>query len=157
MNGYQVTVSGVNALGQTFDTTTYNFSPDTTPPTAPSNLQASAPSGNRVDLTWTASTDAKGVAAYDVYRNGGGTPIATVDGDVTAFSDTTVSPNTQYSYVVKARDPSNNTSDPSNTADVTTPSSDGPRRRPRRATCWPTRPARRAWTSRGPRRPTTAV
>ena len=78
VNGYQVTVSGVNALGQTFDTTTYNFSPDTTPPTAPGNLQASAPSGSRVDLTWTASTDAKGVTAYDVYRNGGG--IADRDG-----------------------------------------------------------------------------
>ena len=125
VNGYQVTVSGVNALGQTFDTTTYNFSPDVTPPTAPGNLQASAPSGSRVDLTWTASTDAKGIAAYDVYRNGGGSPIATVAGNVTAYSDTTVSPNTAYSYVVKARDPSNNTSDPSNTADVTTPSSDG--------------------------------
>ena len=125
VNGYQVTVSGVNALGQTFDTTTYNFSPDTTPPTAPGNLQASAPSGTRVDLTWTASTDAKGVAAYDVYRDGGGSPIATVAGNVTAYSDTTVSQNTAYSYVVKARDPSNNTSDASNTANVTTPSSDG--------------------------------
>jgi hypothetical protein len=124
VNGYQVTVSGVNALGQTFDTATYNFSPDTTPPTAPGNLQANAPSGTRVDLTWTASTDAKGVTAYDVFRDGAGTPIATVDGDVTAFSDTTVSSNTQYSYVVEARDASNNTSDPSNTAVVTTPSSD---------------------------------
>ena len=35
-----------------------------------------------------------------------------------------MSPVTQYSYVVKARDPSNNVSDPSNTAQVTTPSLD---------------------------------
>ena len=42
VNGYQVTVSGVNALGQTFDTTTYNFSPDITPPT-----RAGQPAGER--------------------------------------------------------------------------------------------------------------
>ena len=35
-----------------------------------------------------------------------------------------VGPNTQYSYVVKARDPSDNTSDASNTAIVTTPALD---------------------------------
>jgi chitodextrinase len=125
VNGYLVTVSGVNALGQVFDTTTYNFAPDTTPPTAPSNLSAVAPSGTRVDLTWTASTDAKGVAAYDIYRDGGVNPIATVAGTSTSYSDLTVAQQTGYSYVLRARDPSNNTSDPSNTANVTTPGSDG--------------------------------
>jgi hypothetical protein len=124
VNGTQVTVSGVNALGQTFDSTMYDFAADNTPPTAPSNLQATAPAGNRVDLTWGASSDPKGIAAYDIYRDGGASPIATVNGSTTAYSDTTVSQQTQYSYVVTARDPSNNTSDPSNTALVTTPSLD---------------------------------
>jgi len=125
VNGTQVTVSGVNALGQTFDSTTYEFSADTTPPTAPSNLQATAPSANRVDLTWGASSDLKGIAAYDIYRNGDlSSPLATVNGNTTTFSDTTVAQQTGYSYVVKARDPSNNVSDASNTANVTTPSSD---------------------------------
>ena len=125
VNGYQVTVSGVNALGQVFDTTTYDFAPDTTAPTAPSNLAAIAPAGTRVDLTWTASTDAKGVAAYDIYRDNGVDPIGTVAGNVTSYSDLTVTEATGYSYLVRARDPSNNTSDPSNTANVTTPGSDG--------------------------------
>ena len=124
VNGYQVTVNGVNALGQTFDTTSYDFSPDTTKPTAPSNLQATAPSGQRVDLTWNASTDTRGIIGYDIYRDNGTTPIATIAGDVTSYSDTSVSPSTAYSYVVKARDPSNNTSDPSNTANITTPGND---------------------------------
>jgi chitodextrinase len=124
VNGQQVTVSGVNALGQTFDVQTYDFSPDTVKPTAPTNLQANAPAGSRVDLTWNASSDANGIQAYDIYRNGGANPIASVGGGTLAYTDTTVSPETSYSYVVKARDPSDNTSDPSNTANVTTPASD---------------------------------
>jgi chitodextrinase len=124
VNGRQVTVTPVNALGQEFDAQTYDFAPDGTAPTAPTNLQATAPTGNQVDLTWNASTDANGIQAYDIYRDSGGSPIASVAGSVLAYSDQTVSPDTQYSYVVRARDPSNNTSDPSNTASVTTPGSD---------------------------------
>jgi chitodextrinase len=75
-----------------------------------------------VDLTWDASSDANGVEAYDIYR--GGNLVDSVDGATLQYSDTTVGPNTQYSYVVKARDPSDNTSDPSNTATVTTPALD---------------------------------
>jgi len=75
-----------------------------------------------VDLQWNASTDANGIAAYDIYRDG--TLLDSVGGSTLTYSDGSVSSNTHYSYVVKARDPSNNTSDPSNTADVTTPSID---------------------------------
>jgi chitodextrinase len=122
VNGQQVTVTPINSLGQSFDQQTYDFSPDNTPPTAPTNLQASAPVGNRVDLQWGASTDANGISAYDIYRDG--TKIDSVAGGTLTYSDNTVSPNTPYSYVVKARDPSGNTSDPSNTASLTTPSID---------------------------------
>jgi chitodextrinase len=122
VNGSQVTVSAVNALGQTFDTQTYDFTPDTTKPTAPSNLQATTPSGNRVDLTWGASSDANGIQAYDIYRDGN--LLDSVNGSTTTYSDTTVSPNTSYAYFVKARDPSGNTSDASNTVSPTTPSLD---------------------------------
>ncbi|MDP9185696.1 MAG: metallophosphoesterase, partial [Actinomycetota bacterium] len=120
VNGTQVTVTPVNALGQSFDAQTYNFAPDTTKPTAPSNLQASAPTGTRVDLTWGASSDDNGIQAYDIYRGAGTTPIGTVNGTTTSYSDTTVSENTPYSYYVTARDPVGNTSDPSNVALVTT-------------------------------------
>ena len=51
VNDAQVTVTGVNALGQTFDSKTYDFG-DETNPSAPTNLQANAPSGTQVNLTW---------------------------------------------------------------------------------------------------------
>jgi parallel beta-helix repeat protein len=91
---------------------------DTTPPSNPTNLQASAVSSSRVDLTWTASTDNVGVGAYDIYRN---SSLLTSVGAVTAYSDTTVSPFTTYSYQVRARDAAGNPSGLSNTASVTTP------------------------------------
>jgi chitodextrinase len=91
---------------------------DTQPPTAPTNLQASAPSPTRVDLSWTASTDNVGVTGYDVYR--GGQLLQSI-GPQTTYADLTVSPGTQYSYTVRARDAAGNISGHSNTATVTTP------------------------------------
>lgn len=90
---------------------------DTTKPSAPTGLTATAASSTKVDLKWTASTDNVGVSKYLIQR--GGTVIAEATG--TTYSDTTASPNTSYSYVVMAVDAAANTSDPSNTASVTTP------------------------------------
>src|SRR5919106_2834400 len=91
---------------------------DTTPPSTPTNLEATASSSSRVDLSWTASTDNVGVSAYDIYRN---SSLLTSVGAVTSYSDTTVSPSTTYSYQVRARDSAGNPSGLSNTASVTTP------------------------------------
>ena len=74
-------------------------------------------------LSWTASTDNVGVAGYDIYRDG--LPLASV-GPVTTYNDTTVAANTTYAYFVKAKDATPNFSDPSNTANVTTPSGSNP-------------------------------
>ena len=90
---------------------------DSTAPTAPTNLVASAASETQVNLTWTASTDSAGVSGYDVYRDG--SKIAS--SGTTAYSDTTVAPGTTYAYVVRARDAAGNTSAPSNQATATTP------------------------------------
>jgi chitodextrinase len=38
--------------------------PDTTPPTAPTNLTATAASASQINLAWTASTDSVGVTGY---------------------------------------------------------------------------------------------
>src|SRR6267143_982288 len=38
--------------------------PDTTPPTVPANLAATAASSSQINLSWTASTDAVGVTGY---------------------------------------------------------------------------------------------
>jgi hypothetical protein len=91
---------------------------DTTPPTAPTNLQATAISTAQVTLAWNAATDDVGVVRYNVLRNGN--PIASSIG--TAYNDTTASTSTTYVYTVTAQDAANNVGPPSNAATVTTPS-----------------------------------
>jgi fibronectin type 3 domain-containing protein len=94
--------------------------PDSTPPTAPSSLTATPVSDIRVDLSWTAATDAVGVTGYRIYRNGSATPVATVNGSTTTFSDTGLTADTIYTYTVKAVDAAQNVSAASNTASATT-------------------------------------
>jgi hypothetical protein len=92
--------------------------PDTQPPTAPSALQATAVSHDRVDLTWTGATDNVAVDGYQIIRNG--VVIDTV-GVQTVYTDSTVSPSTPYTYTVRALDAAGLVSPPSNDATVTTP------------------------------------
>ena len=120
------TFAFITTGGVTQDSGTISCNPppgDTTPPSAPTNLTASAPSATKVTLSWTASTDNIGVTGYDIYRDGS---LLTQVGSVTTYNDTTVVGSTQYSYFVKARDAAGNVSDPSNTATVTTPSGSSP-------------------------------
>jgi chitodextrinase len=96
---------------------------DTTPPTAPSALSATAISSSRIDLAWTASTDNVGVTGYRVDRcQGAGcgdfTQVASPSG--TTFSDAGLLPATSYSYRVRATDAAGNLSSYSNTAGATT-------------------------------------
>ena len=122
VSGTTVTVTPTDELGRTFDVQTYTFNdigPDTTPPTAPSTLQATAPDPHRVDLTWSASTDNVSVTGYVVWRDGA--QIATLDGNTRAYSDATVASGSQYTYTITAVDAAGNVSPPSNEATVTTP------------------------------------
>jgi chitodextrinase len=96
---------------------------DATPPSVPSNLQGTAASTSRIDLTWSASTDNAGVTGYRVYRNG--SLVANPAG--TSYSDTGLAEATSYSYTVAAYDDEGNTSAPCGavavyTADATAPS-----------------------------------
>ncbi|HET8602325.1 MAG TPA: laminin G domain-containing protein, partial [Marmoricola sp.] len=93
---------------------------DSTPPSAPTGLNATAPGPYEVDLAWTASPESD-VASYAVYRDGGSTPVAQVNAPATTAKDTTVSSSTTYSYTVVAIDTSGNASAPSSPASVTTP------------------------------------
>src|SRR5262249_37759452 len=70
----------------------------TTPPSAPSNLTATAVSSSRIDLTWRASTDNVGVSGYRVFR--GTTQVASLIG--LTYSDTGLLPATSYSYTLRA-------------------------------------------------------
>ncbi|MEK6275747.1 MAG: DNRLRE domain-containing protein, partial [Actinomycetota bacterium] len=90
--------------------------PDNEPPSAPTNLTATAVGGSRVNLAWTASTDNVAVIGYEIYR--GGTLIGT--SSTASYTDLTVQPNTTYSYQVRAYDQPGNRSPFSNTAIVTT-------------------------------------
>src|SRR5207249_3420113 len=91
--------------------------PDTTPPTVPTGLTASAASSSQINLSWTASSDNVGVSGYRVYRNG--TQIATTS--ATSFANTGLSPSTTYSYTVAAYDAAGNLSAQSSSASATTP------------------------------------
>src|SRR3989344_1944012 len=85
-------------------------STDTTPPSTPTNLIATAVSSSQINLSWTASTDASGIGGYKIYR--GGTLLTTTTGTATTYSNTSLSANTTYSYTVAAYD----TVTPSNTS-----------------------------------------
>src|SRR5438094_9313830 len=97
--------------------------PDTQPPTAPTGLTAVATSGSQINLMWMAATDDVGVTGYLVERcQGSGctafAQIAAVNG--TSFSDTGLSPNTRYSYRVRATDAAGNFGGYSNVASANT-------------------------------------
>ncbi|HEY8728200.1 MAG TPA: metallophosphoesterase [Acidothermaceae bacterium] len=92
---------------------------DSSPPTTPANLSASATSATVVSLSWAAASDNVGVAGYDVQRNG--VVVGSTTAPTTTYVDTTVSPSTTYSYAVVARDAAGNVSAPSAPGNVTTP------------------------------------
>lgn len=89
---------------------------DTEAPTAPTNLAANTPTANSISLSWIASTDNLGVAAYDVYKNG------VLDTTVTGTTATVygLTPSTTYNFYVIAKDTSGNSSAQSNTVTETT-------------------------------------
>jgi hypothetical protein len=81
--------------------------PDTTPPSAPSDLQASGLTQAGLTLTWTASTDDFGVTGYAIYQQVGSaarTQIGTTDGDTTSFAVSSLVAGTTYVFNVEAID-----------------------------------------------------
>jgi CARDB/F5/8 type C domain len=85
---------------------------DTQPPTAPGNLAYTEPAAGQIRLTWTASTDDTGVAAYEVYANG--SLLTSVGGTALTYTDNRPATQT-VSYFVRARDVAGNASPNSNT------------------------------------------
>ncbi|MES2970856.1 MAG: fibronectin type III domain-containing protein [Patescibacteria group bacterium] len=97
---------------------------DTTRPSIPDNVSASAASPTLVNVNWTASTDnVVGVISYRVYRRlGTGTPTDILTNNITgtSFSDSAVTGGTTYSYAIEALDAAGNPSGLSSTATATT-------------------------------------
>ncbi|HEY4426063.1 MAG TPA: hypothetical protein VGN10_17770 [Pyrinomonadaceae bacterium] len=118
-HSYRVIASdGAGNLSGFSNTATANTPADTTGPSAPANLVAVGSNSTTINLSWTASTDNVGVVGYNVFRDGGSLPIATVS--ATNFSDTGLGISSTHSYTVKAFDGANNSSLASNTATATT-------------------------------------
>lgn len=91
--------------------------PDTTPPTVPPGLDATPTSATSVALSWSASTDAVGVAGYEVLR--GGSLVLTTA--ATSANDGGLAPQTSYCWTVRAYDSAGNRSGISGEACATTP------------------------------------
>jgi glucose/arabinose dehydrogenase len=95
---------------------------DTTPPSVPTNLQATVSSSTTVNLTWTGSTDNVAVAGYKIFRNGAQVGTSST----TSYQDTGLTSSTTYTYAVAAYDAAGNTSAQSTTANATTPDGTAP-------------------------------
>jgi chitodextrinase len=94
---------------------------DTTAPSTPGGLSATAVSASQINLGWSASTDNVGVLDYDVFRSSGGSAFSVVGSTTgTSYSDTGLAASTTYSYQVKANDAAGNASAASTTASATT-------------------------------------
>jgi RHS repeat-associated protein len=97
---------------------------DTSAPSTPTGLTATAASPSRINLSWTASTDSTGVTGYRVERcQGAGcinfSQVTTPTG--TSFSDSSLTAGTSYRYRVLAVNTAGSVSAYSNIASATTP------------------------------------
>ena len=110
---------GVTWFGPTVSKTitVLDPTPDTEPPTAPTNLTAALVGTSQIDLAWTASTDNIGVLGYKIYRNGS---LLTTNA-TTSYSNTGLSSGDTFTYQVSAYDSHDNESAKSNSASATTP------------------------------------
>jgi chitodextrinase len=91
--------------------------PDTSAPTVPGTVKATATAATSITVTWTAATDNVGVTAYNVYR--AGVKIATTTS--LTYANTGLVASTAYSYTVEAVDAAGNVSVRSAAATATTP------------------------------------
>jgi Calcineurin-like phosphoesterase len=103
VSGSDVTVTPINAAGTTFDPQTYSF-PTPPQPSTPTDVTATLAPPSTVQLTWAASapTTGRSISSYQIARNG--TPIATVSGAATSFTDTNAPLGTVAYYRVTAVD-----------------------------------------------------
>ncbi|MDN3016436.1 glycosyl hydrolase family 18 protein [Paenibacillus sp. BSR1-1] len=90
--------------------------PDRTAPTSPTNLHTTSITETTVSLAWNSSTDNVGVTGYDIYQNN--SLIGNVSS--TQYVANNLTPNTSYSFYIKARDARGNISAASSTLNVVT-------------------------------------
>ncbi len=123
-----VTVQAANRAGVAEQSFIVSVLPDTTRPTAPTNLQATGFSTTTIDLSWDASTDNKGVDHYAVYQGsrcgwrGRNTCYGVLKNDIptTQTTITDLTPLTSHKLIVRAFDAAGNVSSNSNQVIATT-------------------------------------
>ncbi|WP_433453883.1 PQQ-dependent sugar dehydrogenase [Streptomyces sp. CA-142005] len=121
-NKIRATATTANG-GPNLDRVSLGTPADTQAPTRPGQPSCSDIGEDRLTLSWGASTDDVGLAAYDLYEHGN--KIGEAAGDATSKTLTGLAPNTTYDLTVIARDTAGNTSPASPVVDCTTrPSSD---------------------------------
>src|SRR5205807_82877 len=124
---YSYRVRATDAAGNlsAYSNTASATTPDTTPPSQPGALSATAMSGSEADLSWGASSDNLEVTGYLVEPSQGAgssryPQTVTTRRTSTPYKDTTVTAANSYSYRVRATDAAGNLSAYSNTASATT-------------------------------------
>ena len=115
------TITATNSVGTVTKSVTVTVNPyippsDTTPPSTPA-ISGSATSPTGATISWTTSTDNVGVTGYELKRNN--TTIS--NGNVTSYTDSSLTPSTSYTYSIRAFDQAGNYST-SNATTITTPS-----------------------------------
>ncbi len=90
--------------------------PDTTKPSVPTSVTATATGTSSINVAWAPSTDNVGVTGYVIFRDG--TQIGTATG--TSYADFGLTASTTYTYTVRALDAATNQSGPSTPASATT-------------------------------------
>ncbi|MBI9041999.1 endonuclease [Lutibacter sp.] len=118
---YNFTVYAKDAYGNTSlvsntETATTTNIIDVTPPTIPTNVIVSNETNASIKLTWTASTDAIGVANYDIYVDG----TYTATSAATSYTVTGLTALTIYSFTISAKDAAGNASATSDAVNGTT-------------------------------------
>ncbi len=103
------TLTASNTIGTITAQATVTVSPDSTPPSTPAGLTATAASSSTISLNWASSTDTggPGLVGYNIYRCAGAscTPSTLIGKSTTAsYTDTGLAASISYTYAVAAYD-----------------------------------------------------
>ncbi|MCE5173628.1 lytic polysaccharide monooxygenase [Paenibacillus profundus] len=110
-----------NAFYQVIDVNLVNDGTGEQAPTAPGNVASPSQTQTSIAINWSAATAPNGIKAYEVHRNG--VLIGTTT--QTSYEDAGLTPNTSYTYTVRAVDSADNKSPFSAPLTVSTIKDDG--------------------------------